>query len=160
MLAVASFSLESSPPLVLAIYFIHLFLAIFLCGIIWFVQVVHYPLFRRIGDFEFPDYHRRHMTSTGSLVGSAMVGEISTAIALVVLEPGILSLWQFASSLGLLALIWISTFFVQVPLHRKIHIEPTPSLLRQLVKTNWVRTIGWSGRAVLLSWLWMRSFAP
>jgi heme/copper-type cytochrome/quinol oxidase subunit 4 len=152
--------LESSPPLVQAVYFIHLFLAIFLCGVIWFVQTVHYPLFRRIGDYEFTDYHRRHTRFTGVLVGPAMVAELLTAIALVLMAPGIFSQWQFAVSLGLLALIWISTFLVQMPLHRQIRSESYPLLLRRLVKTNWIRTVGWSGRALLLSWLWMQRFAP
>ena len=156
----ASFSLENSPPLVLAVFFVHLLLTIFLCGIIWFVQTVHYPLFRRIGDYEFIDYHRRHKRFTGLLVGPLMVLEALTAGLLVLLAPGILTLWPFSAALAFIAVIWLSTFLIQVPLHRAIHIESSPLLLRRLVRTNWIRTGAWTARALLLAALWMRQFAP
>ena len=50
----------------------------------------------------------------------------------------------------LLVLIWGSTFFIQVPLHEQLSLNGDPALIDQLVSSNWIRTISWSLRSVLL----------
>lgn len=34
---------------------------LFMAGVTWFVQVVHYPSFSRVGDAAFPEYERHHV---------------------------------------------------------------------------------------------------
>ena len=53
-------------------------------------------------------------------------------------------------SLGLLAVIWISTAAVQVPLHGRLEREFTPEAHRMLVRTNWVRTAAWTARGAMV----------
>ena len=47
----------------------------------------------------------------------------------------------------LLALAWASTAFIQVPQHKNLTPEKVPALVR----SNWLRTIAWSIRVVLLA---------
>ncbi len=56
----------------------------FMVGVIWFVQVVHYPLFSRVGDSGFAAYSGAHSRLTGFVVGPPMLVEAATAVALVI----------------------------------------------------------------------------
>jgi hypothetical protein len=42
------------------ILFVHLAATLFMVGVIWLMQVVHYPLFARIGQEGFALYSRAH----------------------------------------------------------------------------------------------------
>lgn len=43
----------------------HLFATAAMVGLIWFVQVVHYPLFASVGADGFTDYETAHRRRTG-----------------------------------------------------------------------------------------------
>ena len=74
-------------------------------GIIWFVQIVHYPLFARVGTTGFPAYSAAHSRLTGLVVGPPMLAEAATAVALVLGPPPGVSSWLAVSGLVLLAVI-------------------------------------------------------
>jgi hypothetical protein len=116
----------------------------FMTGVIWFVQIVHYPLFARVGAGVFSDYERDHARRTGWVVGIPMLVELAVAIATVVVLGGALA-WV---GLALLVLIWLSTGLLQVPAHGRLQRGFDAVTHRRLVATNWVRTVAWSTRAV------------
>jgi hypothetical protein len=60
-------------------------------GLIWFVQVVHYPLFARVGGDGYREYQIEHMRRTGWVVGPAMLAELGSGVALVWLRPAAVS---------------------------------------------------------------------
>ncbi|UCH84749.1 MAG: hypothetical protein JSW50_03380 [Candidatus Latescibacterota bacterium] len=125
---------------------LHLTVTSAMCGIIWFVQVVHYPLFRRVGEPGFTNYQTAHERRTSFVVIPLMVVEVITAVSLVVWMPAQPLVWL---GLGMLVLIWISTFCLQVPQHRQLESGFDVRTHRRLVHTNWLRTILWSARVVL-----------
>ncbi|MFM8334681.1 MAG: hypothetical protein ACKODK_03905 [Opitutaceae bacterium] len=122
----------------------HAAATLFMTGVIWFVQIVHYPLFGRVGAAEFPAFEREHARRTGRVVGPAMVVELLLALALAA-RGGVLA-W---AGLALLGVIWASTAFVQVPLHRRLEQGADVAAQRRLVRTNWIRTAAWTARAVI-----------
>jgi hypothetical protein len=124
---------------------LHAATTLFMVGVIWFVQVVHYPLFSRVGEAAFPEYERHHARRTGWVVGLPMLVELGTAIAIVWCLGGALP-W---SGLGLLAVVWTSTGLWQVPAHRRLERGFDAAVQRWLVRTNWVRTWAWSGRGII-----------
>jgi hypothetical protein len=127
----------------------HLVATLFMTGLIWFVQVVHYPLMARVGEDRFVDYETAHTRRTGWVVGPPMLLELLTAIALTVIAAeGQRLLRGFA--LLLLLLIWAITAFVQVPQHRRLAQGYDAQLQRQLVNGNWLRVLLWSLRALLI----------
>jgi len=145
--------LNFSLPTLLAV---NLACALFMTGLIWFVQVVHYPLFLSARSDAWPDYHRVHSSRTTWIVLPVMLIELMAAVLLVVRLPSPASV----SLLALLVVIWLSTFFVQVPLHNTLgqqsNVAVFNSLVLKLVLTNWLRTIAWSARSVLLLFLLMK----
>ena len=123
----------------------HAFVTLFMTGLIWFVQVVHYPLFDRVGKADFPSYEQQHTRRTGWVVGGPMLLELGLATALA-WSPGGTMAW---CGLALLGIIWLSTAVGQVPIHRRLGQGFDPVAHRRLVRGNWVRTIAWSLRGGL-----------
>ncbi len=125
----------------------------YMVGLIWFVQRVHYPLFQCVGSDRFAAYERLHVTRTNPVVGPPMLVEAATALGLVALPPaGVPSAAPWLG-LALLALIWLSTAFLQVPRHRELSQGFDAPAHRRLVASNWIRTGAWTLRGLLLLWM-------
>jgi hypothetical protein len=121
----------------------------FMVGIIWFVQVIHYPLFDHLASDVAASYAYEHQRRTGWVVGPVMLVEMGTAVLLGLFRPPGVGFAAIVTGLVLIAVIWASTFFVQVPIHAKLLSGFDDELQHKLVVTNWVRTIAWSARGVL-----------
>ena len=132
------------------LWLVHLAATLFLVGLIWVVQVVHYPLFASVGTQQFHGYWRGHTRLITCLVGPVMLLEAGTAVLLCAVRPAGLSLPVLVIASGLLVLIWVSTWLVQIPCHERLGRRFDPVTLRQLVLTNWVRTAAWTLRGVLV----------
>lgn len=132
-----------------AILVVHAAATLYMTGLIWFVQIVHYPLAASVPEAGFSAYQRRHMDRTGLVVGPPMLVEFVAAAALLVLRPPGVPDWMLFAGFGLLAAVWASTAFVQVPLHHKLCAGFDVAAARRLVSTNWVRTAAWTLRAGL-----------
>lgn len=120
-----------------------------LLGLIWFVQVVHYPLFSLVGREHFVEYERLHQMRTTWVVAPLMSIEALTAS--LILVSNLTSAERRLAWFGwiLLLLIWLSTAFLQVPLHRRLAAGYDSQTATRLVWSNWVRTIAWTARGVI-----------
>ena len=121
----------------------------FMVGLIWFVQLVHYPLMAAVGADQFQVYEAEHQRRTSWIVGPVMLVELGLAVASV-LWPSRGDQGLMIVGLVLLVLIWISTALLQVPAHRSLANHFSEHAHRKLVQTNWIRTVAWTLRAVLL----------
>lgn len=132
-----------------ALLALHLAATAAMVGLIWFVQVVHYPLFDSVGADGFSDYESAHRWRTSFVVGPLMGVELLTAVALVVDPPD--SLGRSLPLVGLVVLFVVhaSTVLLQVPAHDRLNLGHDPAVVARLVRTNWVRTAGWTTRGVL-----------
>ncbi|MBX3461853.1 MAG: hypothetical protein KF830_01670 [Planctomycetes bacterium] len=135
---------------------LHAVPTLLLCGLIWFVQVVHYPLLAMVGHEQGPAYEREHCRRIGPLVAPAMLAEAALAVALWWSAPPAAAAWT-RLGLGLLGLVWAATFVLQVPCHRRLSTALDAALVRRLVATNWIRTAAWTLRAALAVVLLLQS---
>lgn len=127
---------------------LHAGATLMMTGLIWFVQVVHYPLFSAVGVDGAPRYAAAHQRLTTRVVGPLMLLEGAGAVWLAARPPtGVPALLPIAG-LALLAVIWGATALAQVPCHRRLSQGFDEATHRRLVRTNWVRTIGWSLRSI------------
>ena len=125
-------------------------------GLIWFVQVVHYPLFLIIDPSGFLAYETSHATRTGWIAAPLMTVELVSALLLLVpsLRPASISAGSARFGALLVILLWLSTGLVQVPLHHRLHRRHHRTTIQQLIHTNWLRTLLWTARAALiLTWI-------
>ena len=117
----------------------------FMTGLIWFVQIVHYPLFATVGEEAFAIYERQNTRRTAWLVIVPMLLELVLAAVLVWQRGDVLS-W---TSLLLLGLIWFSAAIWQMPLHQQLEKGFDADSYQRLVRTNLMRTMAWSLRGTL-----------
>ncbi len=114
-------------------------------GLIWFVQIVHYPLFSYAAGPSFPEFARHHQRRTGWIVGPLMLGEAATALLLLLHR---IDGWTLTGA-ALLGIAWLSTALLQIPRHRRLAAGFDPATGQSLVRTNWVRTAAWTARAAI-----------
>jgi hypothetical protein len=123
----------------------HAAVTLYLVGLIWTIQVVHYPLFLAVGRAQFAAYERAHCRRIGAIVMVPMLLE-AALVGLVWLRAP--SAHALAADVGLagLAGVWLSTFLLQVPCHRRLERGYDEAAIRRLVATNWLRTAAWTLR--------------
>lgn len=126
---------------------------LFMVGLIWFVQIVHYPLFSGVGVESFASYETDHNRLTSWVVVPPMLLECCTAILLLWFRPACISPQWVYAGLGLLVIVWASTFLLQVPQHVKLLQGFDAAAHTKLVASNWVRTIAWSARGALVCFM-------
>ncbi|CAN5695256.1 hypothetical protein BH11VER1_BH11VER1_15720 [soil metagenome] len=131
-----------------AILLLHFAATTALVGLIWIVQIVSYPIMLRVSESDFKKYHPFHCDRITFVVGPLILAETGSAIWLWTqgfAEP--LFLW----SLIPLVLTWMSTALIQVPLHLKSERHYSLQSIKWLIRTNWIRTLTWTCRALLIA---------
>ncbi|MCH2177771.1 MAG: hypothetical protein MK106_03115 [Mariniblastus sp.] len=131
---------------------LNIFSTLFMTGLIWFVQIVHYPLFSEVGKEGFIPYQEKHQWRTTWVVGPPMLIEAFTAV-LLIRYPPIPNTSLLLMGVGLVFLIWASTAFLQIPCHGELTRGYQAKYQRRLVLTNWIRTVAWTLRSILLGWV-------
>ena len=139
---------------------IHASVTWYMVGLIWLIQVVHYPLMQMVGRAEFVPYSLRHQQAITPVVGIPMLIEVATAVYLLVQDPQLRRSYWFLASCVLLVVIWVSTAFWQVPLHRDLLDGHAAERVKSLVLSNWVRTIAWSARGLIVGALVLCRLKP
>lgn len=118
----------------------------FMTGLIWCIQVAHYPLMSGWPHDDFGRWEALHRSRIGVVVVPVMLAEGIASIAIVLRRPAGVPAWMPWAAAVLLMAIWASTFLVQVPLHERLSAGWDAAAHARLVATNWIRTALWTGR--------------
>ena len=119
--------------------------ALAMTGVIWFVQVVHYPLFGAVGGDAWPDYHQGHTRRVTHVVAPLMVAELASAGVLAARDATALAL----AGAALAAATWMLTFALAVPEHRRLERGFDAAAARRLVTAGWLRTAAWTAHGAV-----------
>jgi hypothetical protein len=126
---------------------INLAISCALVALIWIVQLIIYPGFQKIPSNKFSAYHRWY------------VKRISTIVLPLMLVELWMSAWWLKSgsttsvpaiSAFIVFIVWLSTFAIQVPIHKHLTSGKDEVLIRRLILSNWIRTLAWSTKAAVL----------
>lgn len=132
-----------------SVFGLYIFCSFYMTGVIWLIQLIHYPSFKDIGADEFVAFHRRHSKAMSILVGPIMIAELVTSLILASQFKTFFEIFWLIQ-VAMTAALWFLTFLVSVPIHKRLEQSKQDPLLRQLVKTNWPRTVLWTAKAALL----------
>jgi hypothetical protein len=135
------------------VFLLHLAATLIMVGVIWIVQIVHYPLFSAVGADGFAIYQAEHGRRITVIVGPLMLFELATAALFVVARPPSINPSLAWIGLALVIAIWLSTVLLQVPQHSVLGGGFDAAAHRALVLTNWIRTAAWTARGVLVLYL-------
>lgn len=111
-----------------------------LFGLIWTIQLVHYPMFKYVEAPHWPRFHGLHSRNITFVVFPLMLIELLTALQLFVKESTSTNL-IFVVCAGL---TWLLTILLFVPLHGKVSNRPLPNIFDKLVAYNWTRVLAWT----------------
>lgn len=130
------------------LFTVHLFFSLYMLGVIWFVQLVHYPIFSFLHfDIEKNPF-TFHQSRTTIVIMFPMILELASIILLIFIPfPNFFSVLIL---LLLTLLIWLSTFTMQVPAHKMLKKIKNDSVIKKLINTNWLRTILWTLKGIYL----------
>ncbi len=130
---------------------------LFMTGFIWTMQLVHYPLFDRVGADAFPAYESRHNRLFFLVAGPGVGLSLGTAIVLLFERPADVPLAAAIAGLLLWAVLAVSTAVFQAPQHARLSHGFDRAAYAFLLKTNWIRTAAWSAYALLGLWMVWRA---
>ena len=133
---------------------IHLISTSLMVGIIWVIQVVHYPSFHFIGNSRYISFQKFHMERISYIVIPVMLVESISGFLLIYDELNLILL----ISMVLLLSIWMLTVFFFASVHQKLVSGYQVEMVAKLVKINWVRTLLWTLRLLLLIIYFMENF--
>jgi hypothetical protein len=123
--------------------------ALAMAGVIWTVQLVHYPLMAAVPEAAFVRYEAGHTTRISWVVGPLMAVEGVATLVLLARPPGEVASWLPWAGAASLAVALGVTALVSAPLHGRLSAGFDAGLHARLVRTNWVRTAAWSAHAAV-----------
>ncbi len=127
---------------------IHLIFTSFMVGVIWIVQLVHYPSFHYIDFKKYRSFQRFHMEKISFIVVPAMIFELGSGLMLFFFDYK--EDWFFILSMVFLLVIWIITAIFFSKLHGKLANGYVNTVVDSLIKINWFRTLLWTVRLFLV----------
>lgn len=120
-------------------------------GLIWFVQIVHYPLLSIVPIQAASSVAEEHQRRTAWVVMLPMAVQGFTSLGLMRWIPNGVSWWLPWANGVCVAIALASTVLLSVPRHARMAANPDEKVGRELVLTNWPRTIAWSASGVALA---------
>ena len=118
----------------------------FMVGVIWVIQLLHYPSFHFINDQKYVDFQHFHMQRISFIVIPAMLVELASGLLLAYFFRSSLTIILLAFLLG----IWGITFIFFTNIHQNLTNGYDHSIVDRLIQINWSRTALWSLRFIIL----------
>lgn len=130
---------------------VNLVFAAFLAGLHWYLQIVHYPLFSYIEKKPFIEYHINHLKRNIFILFIPMLAEGAFSILLAFDYPSLLNPMIPILCLCISTGLWLYTFSNIAPLQDKLTTDGfDKEVIKKLEETNWIRTMGWTVKTILL----------
>jgi len=132
------------------LFYLHIVTTSMMIGLIWVVQLVHYPSFHFVDRNRYELFQDFHMRNISWIVFPIMSVELITGILLIQSPVFGHSNKLFFISMILLALIWFLTATLFISIHKNLSNGYNKNIIYRLVNLNWLRTILWSLRMVFI----------
>jgi hypothetical protein len=117
-------------------------------GFIWTIQLLVYPMMALVPGEAFVAFERFHQRRVVVVLSLFAPVEVISAAAVAVADTDVPpALWLTGGVL--LAALWTATGLFYAPLHGRLGEAFDAELHRVLVRTNWLRTIAWTGRGAI-----------
>ena len=127
----------------------HLIFTSIMTGVIWVIQIVHYPSFHFIEKELYTAFQKFHMNKISIIVIPIMLAELITGMMLF-LDKSSKSPFLIISFV-ILVLIWLITGVFFSKAHNELITGYQELVVNQLVVMNWIRTLLWTLRLLLLT---------
>ena len=116
-------------------------------GVIWVIQLVHYPSFKYVKDSDYIIFQKKHMSNISYIVFPVMITELITS--LLIFFSGEKSFF-FMLSLICLSMIWVITGVLFTKFHSILQTGKDLKMIEKMIKANWIRTLLWTLRIIMI----------
>lgn len=120
-----------------------------LLGVLWFVQLIHYPLFFKVKE-DFLSYEKEHVRKMTYFIIPLIILDVFLNVVLTVKLAYHPYSLLIAGALAFNLMAWLSTLFFQLDQHRKLCASFSHKTLKSLINTSWIRTVFWTIKTVLI----------
>jgi len=149
---------RNARPLIVA----HFASTMFMVGLIWTIQYVHYPLFANVGETTYVAFQNAHVERIGRLLLIPWLTEGFTLIGVLALAflGGLKTLRVPAILNGAaMAVVLVISGFWSAPAHGKLANGFDKSVHQQLMTANLIRSLAWSICGVCAIWIVLSTWA-
>jgi hypothetical protein len=138
-------------PVVIA----HVCATFFMVGIIWTVHVLHYPLFKYVGDETYVEFQQAHVDRIGPLLFIPWLTEGVTLLAILGIafigDRRDLRIPTAINALAMAVVLVISGFW-SAPAHGDLSDGFDADVHDRLMTANFVRTFAWTVCGAMAVW--------
>jgi hypothetical protein len=109
--------------------------------VVWLAQAIMYPSLAHIEENVFVEWHQTYSTRIAFFVIPLLCGQAIIVGIMIYYGGSFLTLLSAA----MIAMCWASTFGLSVPCHARLQrFGKDLTVIRKLVRTNFIRTILWT----------------
>jgi hypothetical protein len=137
--------IEAGTVVVLA----HLVSTLVMVGVIWTVQLVHYPLMALVPPDRFVAYEHAHAPRMAGLVLLPWSVQGLTTAWLLLAPPAAAPYGLVVAAAVAASIPVVVTIAASVPAHTRLARGFDVSVHRRLVRTNWLRTAAWTAHGAI-----------
>jgi len=126
---------------------VHLAASLFMVGLIWTIQYVHYPLFAYVGETTYTSFQAEHVERIGRLLifpwlteGITLIGIFAIAFIGKRKELRVLAVINGVA----MAIVLVLSGFWSAPAHAKLADGFDELVHQQLMTVNLIRTFAWT----------------
>jgi hypothetical protein len=129
-------------------------------GQIWFAQIVVYPLFAKVGEADYVDYHRFYTSRIPLPVILPGFASFLLPIALALFGPAV-PVWMTVANIATGIAGLLVTVLLEIPRHGKLEkFGKNETIIAELVRYNWPRTASITLQAAVTMLMMMHVFNP
>ncbi|MBS1969550.1 MAG: hypothetical protein JSU04_04560 [Bdellovibrionales bacterium] len=132
--------------------------AFYMTGVIWFAQVIQYPLLRLVDKDRYKEYYDIHLSRIVRIVLPVIVLQLATAAYLFF--DAHYPLWFSGALLTYSIFNFCYTAYISVSIYREMAFAYSDELIERLLGHNWVRTIVWTMHSltILIGGFYLRHY--
>jgi hypothetical protein len=135
--------------------------ALYAFGQIWFAQLVVYPLFAKVGEAEYRDYHHFYSSRIPLPVIVPGFASFVLPVLLLFVRPDSVPAWLAVVNVACALVGLAVTVLLEIPRHAQlVKRGRQPDVIRELVAFNWPRTASITGCAFCCVLMLLVAFRP
>lgn len=140
----------------------HVCATFFMVGLIWTVHVLHYPLFKYVGDETYVEFQQAHVDRIGPLLFIPWLTEGVTLLAVLgtafIGDRRDLRVPTAINAVAMAIVLVISGFW-SAPAHGELSDGFDPDVHNRLMTANFVRTLAWTVCGAMAVWMLIRTLS-
>jgi len=140
----------------------HVCATFFMVGLIWTVHVLHYPLFKYVGDETYVEFQQAHVDRIGPLLFIPWLTEGLTLLAILgnafIGDRRDLRVPTAINAVAMAIVLVISGFW-SAPAHGELSDGFDPDVHNRLMNANFVRTLAWTVCGAMAVWMHIRTLS-